>query len=129
MRLVRYNIRIMLISVGIIGAITRGAPATTIKSNIAGLEVESLVDAITREADKLRIAGAQLVIVTAHAGSRCTEFSDPYDTTSCDMAGEIMQTAANLPEGLVDHIVAGHVHQRIAHVVNGVSINSSPRSS
>jgi 2',3'-cyclic-nucleotide 2'-phosphodiesterase (5'-nucleotidase family) len=41
------------------------------------------------------------------------------------MDGEIMQVAEALPAGLVDHIVAGHVHQGIAHVVNGVSITAS----
>lgn len=112
------------IQVGIIGAITRRAPAVTIKSNIAGLEVEPLADAIAREARALRDKGAQLVIVTAHAGSRCEEFKDPFDTSSCDMQGEIMRVALALPSGLVDHIFAGHVHQRIAHDVNGVSINS-----
>ena len=30
-----------------------------------------------------------------------------------------------LPRGLVDHIVAGHTHERIAHFVNGISITSS----
>ena len=112
------------INVGIIGAITANAPATTIKSNIAGLEVESLIDAVVREAKALRADGAQLVIVTTHAGSRCTDFSDPFDTSSCSMQGEVMQLASNLPHGMVDHIVAGHVHERIAHIVNGTSINS-----
>ena len=41
------------------------------------------------------------------------------------MDGEIMQVARELPPGLVDHIVAGHVHRGIAHVVNGISITSS----
>ncbi|MFQ5608651.1 MAG: bifunctional metallophosphatase/5'-nucleotidase [Woeseiaceae bacterium] len=112
------------VRVGVIGVITRGAPATTIKANIAGLEIEPLADAITREAHALRIDGADLVVVAAHAGGRCEEFSDPYDTSSCFMAGEIMRVASAVPEGLVDHIVAGHVHERIAHIVNGISITS-----
>jgi 5'-nucleotidase len=47
------------------------------------------------------------------------------DVSSCNMGGEIMQVAAELPTGLVDHIIAGHVHQGIAHIVNRISITSS----
>ena len=113
------------IKVGIIGVMTENALITTISSNVVGLDIEPLVVAITREARKLRESDAQLVIVTAHAGSRCEEFDDPYDLSSCDMDGEIMSVANGLPRGLVDHIIAGHTHQRIAHFVNGISINSS----
>lgn len=112
------------VKVGVVGVITRSAPATTIKSNIAGLEVEPLTTAIVREAERLRNAGAQLVIVTAHAGARCADHSDPYDTSACNMQGEIMQVAKALRPGLVDHIFAGHVHGPIAHIVNEVSITS-----
>ena len=112
------------IKVGIIGVITTRALITTIPSNVVGLEVEPLVESITREATALRDDGARLVIVSSHAGSECTEFDDPYDLSSCDMEGEIMRVAGALPQGLVDHIVAGHTHDRVAHIVNGISITS-----
>ena len=112
------------IKVGIIGVITTRALITTIPSNVVGLEVEPLVESITREATTLRESGAQLVIATSHAGSECTEFHDPYDLSSCDMDGEIMRLASGLKHGLVDHIVAGHTHDRIAHIVNDISITS-----
>ncbi len=113
------------IKVGIIGAITERALVTTMAANIVGLEVEALTTAITREAKTLRENGASIVIVTAHAGSRCEEFSDPHDLSSCYMDGEIMRVASALAPGLIDHIVAGHTHERIAHFVNGISITSS----
>ena len=113
------------VKVGVIGAITRNAPATTIKSNIAGLEVEALELAVEREARALREQGARIVIVTTHAGSRCTDFSDPNDTSSCLMNGEVMRLAAALPQGLVDHIIGGHVHQPVAHFVNGIAVTSN----
>ncbi len=113
------------IKVGIIGVMTESALVTTISSNVVGLDVEPLIVAITREAKTLRDDGAQLVIVTAHAGSRCEEFDDPYDLSSCYMDGEIMRVATTLPDGLVDHINAGHTHERIAHFVNDISITSS----
>jgi 2',3'-cyclic-nucleotide 2'-phosphodiesterase (5'-nucleotidase family) len=113
------------IRVGIIGVLTESTPATTIAANTAGIEIGPLAAAIEKHARLLREGGASLVVVVAHAGSLCTDFSDPYDTSSCRMDGEIMQVAEALPPGLVDHIVGGHVHQGIAHDVNGIAITSS----
>ena len=111
--------------VGVVGVTSMNTLDTTIAANVRGLRLQPIAEAIVREATKLREEGAQLVIVAAHAGSRCKAFDDPGDTSSCRMDGEIMQVARDLPSGLVDHIVAGHVHQGIAHVVNGISITSS----
>ena len=113
------------VKIGIIGAITEETPFRTMAANIVGLDIEALTTAITREAKTLRDNGASIVIVTAHAGSRCEEFSDPHDLSSCYMDGEIMRVANALAPGLVNHIVAGHTHQRIAHFVNETSITSS----
>ena len=113
------------IRVGIIGVMTEHALQTTIAANVGGLRIAPLAPTIADEATSLREQGAEVVIVTAHAGSRCDTFEDALDTSSCDMAGEIMRAAKALPPGLVDHIVAGHVHRGIAHIVNGISINSA----
>ncbi len=113
------------IRVGVVGVMTRDALLTTIAANVVGLSVAPLAPVVEREARRLRSEGADLVIVSAHAGSRCNEFDDPLDLSSCDMGGEIMQLALALPPGLVDHIVAGHVHRGIAHVVNGTAVTSS----
>ena len=113
------------VKVGVIGLMTERALATTIASNTAGLRVSPLALAITREADALRRDGAELIIVTAHAGSTCTNFDDPLDLSSCNLAGEIMQVALALPHGHVDLIIGGHVHEGIAHEVNGIAITSS----
>jgi 5'-nucleotidase len=111
--------------IGVIGVLTESTRATTIAANVRDIRIAPLATAIEEHADKLRGAGASLIVVVAHAGSRCTEFDDPYDTSSCRMDGEIMQVAQALPPGLVDHIVAGHVHQGIAHDVNGIAVTSS----
>lgn len=113
------------IRIGIIGVVTERALLTTMAAYTTGLEIGSLVDAITREAKALRTDGAQLVVVAAHAGSRCEEFTDPAELSTCDLDGEIFRVARALPGGLVDHIIAGHVHQGIAHIVNGTGITSS----
>jgi 5'-nucleotidase len=113
------------IKVGIIGVMALDALRATISANVVGLRVAPLADAITREATLLRANGASLVIVTAHAGGRCNEFDDPMDLSSCQLSGEIFEVANKLPAGLVDHIIAGHTHAGIAHVVNGISITES----
>lgn len=113
------------VKVGIIGVLTEHTKETTILANTRGLRIAPLAESIIAEARKLRSDGAALVIVLAHAGSRCMEFEDPYDLASCSMSGEIMRVANDIPPGLVDHIVAGHVHMGIAHVVNGIVITSS----
>jgi len=113
------------IDVGVIGLITSEALVTTMAANIVGLEFRPLAKAIEREATRLRADGADLVIVTAHAGSGCTEFDDPLDLSSCYLDGEIVRVANALPTGLVDHIIAGHTHNGMAHVVNGIVITSS----
>lgn len=113
------------LKVGIIGVMTRDALSATMALNVDDLRVAPLVPAIEAEALALRDAGAVLIIVTAHAGSKCTDFSDPIDLSSCRQDGEIFEVARQLPTGLVDHIIAGHVHQGIAHIVNDTAITSS----
>ena len=113
------------VRVGIVGVMAIDALSATMSANTRGLSVAPLATTITAEAQALRAAGAELVIVTAHAGSRCQEFGNPLDLSSCNQDGEIMQVARDLPTGLVDQIVAGHVHQGIAHEVNGIAITSS----
>jgi 5'-nucleotidase len=112
------------IQVGIIGVVTSRALQTTILANTPGLEIAPLAATITAEARNLRSSGADLIIVAAHAGGRCAEFDDPNDTSSCAPDAEIMRVARDIPAGLVDHMMAGHHHNGMAHIVNGISITS-----
>jgi 5'-nucleotidase len=110
------------IRVGIIGVITANARAVTIATNILDLRFAPLAETIAAEAKQLRANGASVVVVTSHAGGRCTTFTTPTDLSSCEPNEEIMQVARALPSGLVDVIVAGHAHSGMAHQVAGVSI-------
>ena len=113
------------VRVGIIGVMTAGAPQTTVAANLRGLTVAPLIETIVSQAGRLRADGATVVIVTAHAGGRCTQFDNPADLSSCNPSSEIFSVARGLPQGLVDVIVAGHVHAGMAHEVNGIAIMSS----
>jgi 5'-nucleotidase len=113
------------IRVGIIGVITANARAVTIAANIADLRFAPLAETIAAEAKRLRSDGASIVVVTSHAGGRCTAFTSPTDLSSCEPDEEIMRVARELPPGLVDVIVAGHAHSGMAHQVAGIAIIES----
>ncbi len=113
------------VKVGVVGLSTVDTPRTTIGSNVKDLIFTPLPDAVLREAKALREAGAMAVVVTAHAGGKCAELADPTKLDSCDTDAEIMRLARALPKGTVDVIVAGHTHQTMANVVNGIAIIES----
>jgi 5'-nucleotidase len=113
------------VNIGIIGVMTGPALRMTMSANVTNLRVAPLVESISEEAERLRGEGANLIVVSAHAGGRCKSFDDPFDLASCSPEQEIMRVAAELPAGLVDLIVAGHTHQGMAHDVNGIAISSS----
>lgn len=111
--------------VGIIGVMTARALSVTIAANVGGLRVAPLAETIAAEAKQLRADGASIVVVTSHAGGRCTAFTSPTDLSSCEPDEEIMLVARALPPGLVDVIVAGHAHAGMAHQVAGIAIIDS----
>jgi 2',3'-cyclic-nucleotide 2'-phosphodiesterase (5'-nucleotidase family) len=113
------------VKVGIIGVLTVDAFQSTIAANVQGLRAGPLDAAIVTEATKLRRQGAEVVVVAAHAGGRCTRFDDAADLSSCDSSSEIFRLAARLPPGLVDVVAAGHTHAGVAHRVNGIAIIES----
>ena len=110
------------VKVGIVGVMTIDGLRSTIAANVQGLRIAPLEPTIAAEAKKLREAGAEVVIVAAHAGGRCDRFESPADLSSCDTESEIFQLARGLPAGLVDVIAAGHTHAGLAHQVNGIGI-------
>ena len=115
------------LQVGIIGISTESTPRTTMAANFAGLAVAPLAEVVTTEAAALRARGAEVVVVTAHAGGKCGKLdaSAPDDLGSCDQREEIFEVARALPAGAVDVIVGGHTHQGVAHKVNGIAIVQS----
>ena len=62
-----------------------------------------------RRPSKLRAAGAEVVIVAAHAGGRCERFDQPADLSSCEPESEIFRVARSLPHG------SGGRHRRRPH--------------
>jgi 2',3'-cyclic-nucleotide 2'-phosphodiesterase (5'-nucleotidase family) len=110
------------VKVGIIGVMTIDALRATLPVNVHGLRLAPLAPTIAAEAAKSRAAGAEVVVVTAHAGGACARFERPADLSSCDLSSEIFSVARSLPRGLVDVIAAGHTHDAVAHQVGEVAI-------
>ena len=71
------------IKIGIVGVMTANALTMTIAANVGGLAVAPLAESVTTAARQLRDDGAVLIIVAAHAGGKCTDFSDHRDLSSC----------------------------------------------
>ncbi len=99
------------VSVGIIGGTTTRTLKATISGNTIGLAIAPLDAAVATQAKQLRARGAAVVILTVHAGGRCTQFGNPTDLTSCEQPSEIGDLIAKLPRGTLDAVVAGHTHQ------------------
>ena len=104
------------VKVGIIGIATEHTPITTRPSNVASLSFGDEAAAVDRWVPRLRAAGADFVIVTAHSGAFCDR-ADP----SKDCRGEIVDVAARLKHR-PDLIVSGHTHSQVNTVVNGIRI-------
>lgn len=113
------------VKIGVIGASTESTPFTTMPANFAGLAIAPPAQAIADEARALREQGAQVIVVTAHIGSKCGNLDKPTDTSSCDTNEELFRVISDLPKGLVDVMVAGHTHAAIAHRISDIAVIES----
>ena len=102
------------VKVGVIGLSTENTPEVTKAENVRGLDFTSGAREIDRLVPELRRRGADFVIVTTHAGGRCER-----DAISC--TGEVVDWARRITNK-PDLIVAGHSHQIMNTVENGVRI-------
>jgi 5'-nucleotidase len=110
------------VRVGIIGLATPETPRTTNPLNVAGLRFLPLAPAAKAAAERLRVQGAEVVVVVAHAGGRCEDLRDPNDVTACRPGEEIFAMLNQLPPGTVDAVVAGHTHRGVGHFVHGTPV-------
>ena len=100
------------LKVAVIGLTTTSTPTTTAPRNVRGLAFAAGAQAVRRALPRAR-AGADVVIVVAHAGAVC-------DSGPCH--GEVLDLARGLDSGSVNLIVAGHTHRVLSARVNGIPI-------
>ncbi|MBJ6761759.1 bifunctional metallophosphatase/5'-nucleotidase [Myxococcaceae bacterium JPH2] len=111
------------VKVGILGLSTPSTPQTTNPANVAALRFQPMLPVTLAAAQSLRARGAEVVVITAHAGGHCAKLEDPRDTSSCDRQdGEIYALLEALPPGTVDAVVAGHTHQPMGHFFGDVPV-------
>ena len=108
--------------VGLVGATTEETPSITFPHVGEALAFTDAAKAVGAEAQALREQGADLVILVAHIGGQCRDFSDPDDLSSCDNESELFTLVRALPKGLIDIALGGHTHRPVAHRVNGVLV-------
>lgn len=104
------------IRVGVIGLTTLDTPGTTHPANIRHLVFRPHRTLVVRWARDLRARGAEVVVLLAHVGGKCTGRS----ASTCH--GPIARLLRALPTGTVDVAVAGHSHQCMWHRINGVPV-------
>lgn len=121
------------LKVGVIGLSTQFTPETTRYDYVDDLDFTSLRDATLEQASLLRSQGAQVIVVTTHAGLNCepelgASIYDNKIRTPRDPAGrcmeydEITKYLESMPRGTVDLVVSGHTHTIIHHWVNGTPV-------
>jgi 5'-nucleotidase len=110
------------VRIGVIGLTTLDTPVFQRSGTFEGVRFESLEETVRAWAPRVRAAGAEVVVVTAHEGGVCHRFDDPRDLAGCKRGSDIFRLAEALEPGSVDLIVGGHTHHRIAHFVAGIPI-------
>ncbi len=113
------------VKIGILGLITPMTPQVTNPVNVTSLRFSDLAEEALAGAAALREKGAEVLILTVHAGGRCRSLADPNSLSSCDTRGEVFQALEQLPEGLFDAVIAGHTHALIGHFVRGMPVIES----
>lgn len=126
------------VKVGILGAATTETVFKTLKDNVRGLYFENLAKTALIYSEKLRLKGAQVVILVTHAGTTCGQELaknlnvplelvnfNPEDSSLCNMSDELARALNQLPEGTLDAVVAGHTHAKIANFINGIPVIES----
>ncbi len=114
------------IMVGVVGAITLETKSAARSDVVRNLKFEDKTASVIKQARELRAKGAQIVVGLVHSGSGCKSFKNTEDTATCDSDAAIFRMARELPHGLVDVLIGGHTHQKVAHMVSDVAIIQGP---
>lgn len=121
------------VKVGVIGLSTTFTPETTRYDAVTDLEFRNLKDETLEQSKNLRNQGADIIIVTTHAGVTC----DPalgesiYENRvrrsnapqgECRDYDELYRYLDSIPQGTVDLVVSGHTHTILHHWINGTPV-------
>jgi len=122
------------VKVGIVGATTEETPVSTRRQFVDHLDFTRMRERTVAEAVRLRKAGADLVILLAHAGTKCApavkgenlEAVRTHRVTDaqgkCGDDEEMTQLLKQVPTGTFDLVVGGHRHMIVHHWINGTPV-------
>jgi hypothetical protein len=124
--------------VGIIGLVPDDIVKQTPVHNRVGLFVENMLQSTLKHARLLRSLGADIIVVLTHQGIDCsTEIAEktglplskvnfePQKKENCNLKGDLGEYLERLPHNLVDVVIGGRNHQKIANFVNGILVMGS----
>lgn len=119
------------VKVGIIGLIPDDIVEQTPVDNRIGLYVESMLQSTLRHSRLLRSLGAEIIVVMTHQGLNCGEDMaselklplskvnfEPEKSGVCDLSNKMGEYLSRLPANLVDVVIGGRNHQKMANFVN-----------
>jgi hypothetical protein len=126
------------IKVGIIGLIPDDIAKLTPVDNRVALFVENMLQSTLRQARLLKSLGADLIVVMTHQGLSCgREIAqerklplekvnfDPKKEGVCDLSSPLGTYLERLPPNLVDVVIGGRNHEKVANYVQGTLVLSS----
>ncbi len=119
------------VKVGIIGLSTIETPFTT-SGDLTNITFVDYRDVVINLSNFLRSQGANAIVLTCHVGMRCPndgaakyilQVRDKNSTQAqCTVQDEVAVLLNSLDEGVVDAVVAGHIHDVAHHWINGVPV-------
>ena len=123
------------VKVGILGLIPDDIVGQTPVNNRVGLFVENMLQSTLRHARLLRSLGAEVIVVITHQGIDCaSELAhksklplmkvnfEPERAGICNLKEGLGQYLERLPPNLVDVVIGGRNHLKMANFVNGTLV-------
>jgi 2',3'-cyclic-nucleotide 2'-phosphodiesterase (5'-nucleotidase family) len=122
------------IKVGVIGLTTIETLFTT-SGDLSNLKFLNYQEIVIKLSKDLRAAGADIVLVTSHVGVQCPNDIDEKmrlmirnistPQAQCRDSDEMYVLLQNLPNGTLDGVIGGHVHDVVHHWFNGIPMVQS----
>lgn len=124
-------IQVGIVKLGVIGLSTIETPFTT-GGDLTDIKFVSYRETILFYSNLLKKQGAHAIILTTHVGMRCPNDihqkmilkirSANSEQAECSKSDEMNILLSSLEEGVVDAVVAGHIHDVAHHWVNSVPV-------
>jgi len=123
------------VKIGVIGLTTLETPFTT-TGDLTYLYFKDYKDVIKEKARILRKEGANAIIINAHVGLACLNEDEEKIVLririekdiqgTCEQTDEMYKLLHSLPDGTVDAVVSGHIHNGVHHWINKIPVIQNP---